>query len=152
MKILFAPFSKPLRGKEGPNPKDYPWPDQLVKLLEHSGHEVVQMGCTGEKQVAKSFLQDLKFEEAKQALLAHDTFISCDSYLQHLASLVGRRGIVLFGPSDPIIFGHSLHINLLKNRDYLRPKQFENWEAWKSNDSAFVSPEAIMSALRSQWN
>jgi hypothetical protein len=26
----------------------YPWPKELVKLLEDAGHIVIQIGCTGE--------------------------------------------------------------------------------------------------------
>jgi hypothetical protein len=49
--------------------KHYPWPKELVKLLEDARHIVIQMGCTGEGQVSdrlrKNFGQRLKCGEHK---------------------------------------------------------------------------------------
>ncbi len=39
-----------------PAPPHYPWPKELVKLLE-DGHIVIQIGCTGEEQVSDSFVR-----------------------------------------------------------------------------------------------
>ncbi len=127
MKILIAPFAKKMREKTTPNPKDYPFTKDLVELLTKEGHEVVQIGVAGEEQVAPLFLKNLSYQETEEKLNEYDTFISVDSYLQHHAWIIGKRGIVLWGLSDPIIYGHDIHINLLKDRRYLRKEMFNVW-------------------------
>lgn len=152
MKILFAPFSRKLRGKPGPNPKDYPFSRELLKLLIN--HDVTQIGSRGEKQFDIPFIADLSFQEVCESLKACDTFISVDSFLQHAAWLVNKPGIVLWGPSDPLIFGHDIHINLLRDRKYLRAgwRQFSDWESCPLCPQAFVSPEEVVKALNEIHN
>jgi ADP-heptose:LPS heptosyltransferase len=77
-----------------------------------------------------------------------DTWISCDSFFQHLAWDEGKPGIVLWSVSDPNIFGHSENINLLKSRDCLAPNQFLWWEATEYDPNKFVEPERVLEALQ----
>jgi hypothetical protein len=64
-----------------------------------------------------------------------------------LAWDIGKPGIVLWGQSDPLIFGHPENNNLLKDRKYLREKQFWWWEQCDYNAEAFVRPEEIIKHL-----
>jgi len=75
------------------------------------------------------------------------TWISVDSFFQHYAWDLGKRGIVLWGQSDPNVFGHPENINLLKDRKYLREKQFWLWEQTPYIKEAFVSPQEIIKCL-----
>ena len=76
------------------------------------------------------------------------TWISCDSFLQHLGWDQGKKGIVLWGPSDPLIFGHPENINLLKDRSYLVKNQFLWWEATEHQNERFVEPHIVLEYLK----
>ena len=146
MKILFSPFARSLPNMDF-NPKDYVWPEEVVKFLGEQGHEVVQVGIEGERQVANEFKKGLSFTQLGDLILACDTAITVDSYLQHHFDYLGKRAIVIFGVSDPLIFGHPRHINLLKDRKYLRPNQFETYNGHPWVKEAFVEPEEVVCAL-----
>ena len=51
--------------------------------------------------------------------------------------------------SDPVIFGHPENVNLLKDRKYLREKQFWLWEQCEFNADAFVTSDVVLEALES---
>src|SRR5947208_5903592 len=146
MRILFAPYARPLRNNNV-NAKNYPHAKALVDLLCEHKHLVTQIGVEGETQVAPDFFKNLSFKDVSTQLRANDTFISVDSYLQHHAWLLGVWGVVLWGQSDPLIFGHAGHINLLKDRKYLRPDQFNTYEGLACLDEAFVRPSAVLEAV-----
>jgi hypothetical protein len=74
--------------------------------------------------------------------------MSCDSFFQHFCWDLGKPGVVVFGQSDPNIFGHPENINLLKDRSYLRDKQFWIWEQAEYKEDAFVNPEVVLEALK----
>ena len=147
MRILFAPFAARAPSLGGrPSPKDYPWAKELgVKLQEN--HEVIQVGGSQDEQVAEDFRKNLSFPEVEELIKGSDTGICVDSYLQHHFWSVGRRAIVLFGISDPLIFGHSIHLNLLKDRSYLRPQQYDLYYTNQYCPEAFVSLSEILDAL-----
>lgn len=149
MKILLAPFARALRDNHDnrSNPKDYPWGKELAELLIKNGHQVIQVGCTGEEQVTPEIILNPTFQELEAIIKDADTFIAVDSYLQHLCWFLNKKGIALWGQSDPRIFGHRFHINLLKDRKYLRPDPFNVWEARTVIPEAFVSPQEILEAL-----
>ena len=65
-------------------------------------------------------------------------------FLPHLCdchSLPG--GIVLFGLSDPEIFGYEQNASVLLDRKYLRQGQAEKWIDVKANQCAWLPPEEI---------
>lgn len=146
MKLLFAPYARPLRNGNV-NAKNYPFAQGLVDLLGQRGHLVTQIGVEGETDLGQRFLKGLSFNQVSAELKAYDSFIAVDSYLQHHAWLLGVRGVVLWAQSDPLIFGHPLHVNLLKGRDYLRPDQFNTYEGLACRDDAFVEPSVVMETL-----
>lgn len=141
--IIISPYSKKLRnGQE--NPKNYPWWPELVKLIDEP---IIQVGINGEKQLVDDFRKNLSLTELSDLIKECRTWISCDSFFQHLAWDLGKPGIVLWGQSDPLIFGHPENINLLKNRKYLRKKQFWWWEQCEYNADAFVKPAEVIKYL-----
>lgn len=151
MKILLAPFAKKLRDKPGPNPKNFPFAKELVQLLEKEGHQVVQIGVEGEEQICKEFLKNKSFKEVTNLLNEFDTFIGVDSYLQHHAWYIGKKGVVVWGNSWPQIYGHDIHINLLKDKKYLRQEPFNIWEAVEPCPEAFVTPKEVLRALKENF-
>lgn len=148
--ILFAPFAARCHSLNGnPSPKDYPFAKELCRLLENND-EIIQVGGDTDEQIAKDFRKNLSFREVGNLIRESKTGICVDSYLQHYYWFLNRKAIVLWGISDPIIFGHKMHLNLLKDRKYLRPNQFDLYYSNEYNTEAFVAPNEVMKALR-EW-
>lgn len=141
--IIIAPYAKAMR-VDKPHPKNYPyWPELISGINDH----VVQVGVEGEYQLTKDFRKGLSIAELTKIIKACHTWISVDSFFQHLAWDAGKKGIVLFGQSDPLIFGHPENINLLASRKLLREKQFWLWEQTELNPETFVRPKIVLEAL-----
>jgi ADP-heptose:LPS heptosyltransferase len=121
-----------------------------VTLLRISGEHLIQIGLHGEKKLegVDDFFVNLKFKEIDQLLLKAKLFISVDNCLPHLAHHIGiKKGIVIWGPSDPLIFGYPEFMNLLKDRKYLRNSQYQKWHLIPYNRDAFVGPEVVANAV-----
>lgn len=142
--IVISPYSKKLlNGKQ--NPKNYPYWRELIAMIDD---HIVQVGVDGEEQLVPDFRKNLSIAELRQLLRECKTFISCDSFVQHLGWDVGKKGIVLWSVSDPNIYGHPENINLLKDRKYLAENQFLWWEFVNHNPESFVSPEEVIYNLQ----
>jgi len=148
-KVLISPFAQLLRnGKE--NPKNFPYWEDLIGLMKQAGITVIQIGSTKDKQLpgVDVFKQNLRLSEIKDLVTECDTWISVDSFLQHLCAYHKlQRGIVIFSQSDPKIFGYTRNINMLKDKRYLRDKQFWLWEQCDYKQEAFVSAQEVMDTL-----
>lgn len=148
--ILIAPFAKKLRWGEHPNPKNYPHWKELIRLLREKNHsDIQQVGIEGEEQLVHLFHKNLTIDQLNLLIDDCSLWIGVDSFFQHLAWDRGKPGIVLWGPSDPLIFGHPENINLLKDRKYLRKEQFWWWEQCEYNEDAFVAPTDVLSVVES---
>jgi ADP-heptose:LPS heptosyltransferase len=132
-----------------PNPKDYPYWPQLVKALEDLGHTVVQIGLEGEKPLVDTFHKGLTLSEISMLVVESDFWISVDSFLPHLAHHLRKPGIVLWGPSDPRIFGYPENRNLTRGPTYYRKNQFSFWEDCTADPEAFVLPEDVLKVVES---
>lgn len=150
MKIVLFPWAKKLRNG-GNNPKNYPWWPELVEKLQALGHELIQVGVEGEEQLVDDFRKNLKLQELSDLLRSADTWIGVDSFGQHLGWDLGIKGIVIFGQSDPNIFGHSENINILKSREYLREQQFWWWEQAEYREEVFVDPNVIIKTFQENF-
>jgi len=128
MKILIVPGNVQ-------NAKSYPYWDSLLSLLKD--HEIRKIEGI------------LKEQEIIDAINWCDTWISIDSFVQHLVTYHHLKpGIVLWGKSDPLIFGYPTNINLLKDRKYLREDQFKWWKDEPIDIDVFVQPEEIIKRLQ----
>jgi ADP-heptose:LPS heptosyltransferase len=134
------------------HPKNYPYWTELVEKLTSEGHTLIQVGIEGEEQFVPDFRKNLSVADITTLLLECDTFIGVDSFGQHLGWSLSVKGIVIFGQSDPTIFGHPENINLLKDRKYLRDKQFWLWEQAEFIEDAFVSADEVISALHQHFD
>lgn len=141
--IIIHPFARPLRNGNK-NPKDYPY---WRELIEHIDEHIIQVGVDGEEQLVEDFRKNLSIDELSELIDECRTWIGVDSFFQHLCWDLGKPGIVLWGQSDPLIFGHSENINLLKDRKYLRANQFHLWDMTEYKKEAFVEPEEILRHL-----
>ena len=144
--IIIAPYAQKLRTSKE-NPKNYPYWELLVEELQKTMH-VVQVGVTGEKQLVPDFRTDLPISALRELLWQCRTWIGVDSFFQHLGWDEGIKGVVLWGPSDPLIYGHPENINLLKGREYLTENQFLWWEATEHKNERFLKPKEVLEYLK----
>ena len=142
--IIISPFAKKLRENK-PHPKNYPYWKELIQGL--SEFEIIQIGIEGETQLVSDFRKNLSSIELSKLVNECDTWISVDSFFQHFCWDLNKQGIVLFGQSDPLIFGHSENINLLQDRKYLREKQFWLWEQAEFKKESFVKPDIVINEI-----
>lgn len=142
MKIVIFPFAKKLRENKL-HPKNYPWWPELIDLLIKDNHKIIQVGIEEETQLVEDFRKNLSYTDLCNLLKSSDTWISVDSFGQHLGWSLGIRGIAIFGQSDPNIFGHSENINILKSKKYLRKQQFWLWEQTEFIEESFLEADKI---------
>jgi ADP-heptose:LPS heptosyltransferase len=142
--IIIAPYAQKLR-TDKLNPKNYPYWKELIAMINEP---IIQVGVEGEEQLVEKFVKNASMEELRQLIQTCRTWISVDSFFQHLGWDEGKKGIVLWGPSDPVIFGHPENINLLKDRSYLVKNQFLWWEATEHQNERFVEPHIVLEYLK----
>lgn len=143
--IIISPWAKELLSKK-PNPKSPPinwWKSLVTKIQE----PIIQVGITGEKQLVSDFRLNLSIQDLKVLLNECRTFITIDSFFQHLAWDLNKPGIVIWGQSNPRIFGHDIHTNLLKDEKYLMEDQFLMWELITYREDCFVTPKEVIEKL-----
>ena len=141
--IIISPYSKALlSGKQ--NPKNYPYWEELISLIKEP---IIQVGIEGEKQLVGDFRKNLRISELRELIQECKTWISCDSFFQHLGWDEGKQGIVLWSVSDPLIYGHPENINLLKDRSSLAENQFLWWEFVEHRNDRFVKPKEVIQYL-----
>jgi len=151
--IIVSPFAKKMRnrlpnGDEKINPKNYPFWNDVVRVLQKKNYHVIQIGVEGESSIgADEIRHNLSLQELQKLLNSCDSWISVDTFFQHFATYYRKRGVVIFGKSDPNIFGYDQNINLLKDRKNLRPDQFGLWETVDFNINDFVEPNAVIDAV-----
>ena len=74
-----------------------------------------------------------------------NAWFAVDNFFQHFATYYKiPNGFVMFGQSDPNIFGYPQNTNILKNRKYLRPDQFGFWWDRPYIKEAFLEPEEVI--------
>lgn len=94
------------------------WDDEywkeLVSLLTKD-FDVVQVGGAKEKPIegVTTYLMGLTSIRQTMSLVKNAlTTVSVDSFIGHVSPAVGKTGVVLFGRSNPYIFGHDSNINV----------------------------------------
>ena len=138
--IIIHPFSKALlSGKV--NPKNFPYWQELIAMINEP---IVQIGVTGEKQLVDDFRCDLPIAKLCDLIQECRTWVSVDSFFQHLCWTESKPGVVLWSVSDPLIFGHPENTNLLKDRYFLTVNQFLWWESTEFNANSFMKPSEIL--------
>lgn len=147
--VVISPYSANLSawGNE-PNPKNYPYWSSIVDYLTSKGVDIIQIGITPEPKISDKvtqFLKNLHFKEILELIKNSLFWMSVDNFLPHLVQHLTppKKGIVIFGKSDPNIFGYSTNINILKSREYLRPDQFAYWFNEPFDPNVFPEPEKI---------
>jgi ADP-heptose:LPS heptosyltransferase len=150
--IIISPYARPLRNGK-PHPKDYPCWKELIPLIDEP---IVQVGVQGEIQLVPDFRTNLSLTDLAKLVGECKTWIAVDSFFQHFCWDLGKKGIVLFGQSNPEIFGHPENFNLFNKREigpgcwfpYFREQQFWLWEQAEVIPEAFVKPEVVLEHLK----
>jgi ADP-heptose:LPS heptosyltransferase len=145
--ILISPYAKPLRNG-GNNPKNFPYWKEVVSGL--NGEGIIQIGAGDENPISNKvkLKKNLSFAEIEELVNKCRVWVSIDTFLPHMAHHLKKPGVVIFGQSDPNIFGYPENKNLLVNRKYLRPDQFLIWEQAEYIEEAFVKPEVVVESLK----
>lgn len=144
--ILISPFSRPLTSGTR-NPKNYPFWNEVIEGLPE--YEFIQIGQEGEEILVNDCRFNLPPVELAKLIERVKIWVSVDNFLPHMANISNIPGIVIWGPSDPMIYGYPQNKNLLKDRSYLRPDQFGIWDSVEFNADAFIHPNAVIEAIRS---
>lgn len=142
--ILLHAYAQRLRNGMT-NPKTFPHWAELLERLDIS--DVVQIGVSGDEPLVPEFRADRPLSELKALVRECDWWLAIDSFLPHLAQHEGKSGVVIWSKSDPLIFGYRQNLNLLKDRRYLRARQFRVWEEETCDPEAFLSVEEIATAI-----
>ena len=151
MRVLLSPFCKPMRNDKR-NPKEYPWWNDVVKQLVEHDVGVVQLSTKVDPTLPGTFLRydDLSYSDIVEAVNVFDVWLSCDSFLPHLCYAYGLKpGVVVWGKSDPRVFGYPCNKNLIKSEGCLRRYQFNIWEEEQYDERVFVRPAVVMESVLS---
>ena len=131
------------------NPKNYPWWPELISKLPQP---IVQVGLPGETQLVPDFQCGLSLEGLASLIHECDFWISCDSFVQHYAWDLGKPGVVLWGPSDPIIYGHPENMNITKGREFQSKEQFLMWHLIENRTDWWQTPDLIIHMIKQKYN
>lgn len=149
MKVLISPYTRTLRNGLQ-HPKDFPYWEYLIKLMLEKGYEPIQIGTGTDPAIfgITDMRKELPLLQIRELIKECDTWISIDSFLPHLNHFYDRKpGVVIFSQSDPQIFGYEENINLLRDRKYVRERQFWMWEQATYDYNAFVSAQEVFDSL-----
>lgn len=118
------------------NAKSYPYWEELCDLLKD--HEVTRVNSI------------IPIAKIKEMVNNNDIWISIDSFLPHLVHFYHLKpGIVIWGKSDPLIFGYPENRNLFKDTKYLKAQQFQWWKDEPIEEKVFITPQEILTVILS---
>lgn len=140
------PFSR--RNYDGSmSAKTYPFWKDLIGLLHNNNHTLTQIGEIGEEKLVSDVRFNLQKKDHKKLLAEHDTFISVDTWYPHFAHKLGRPGVVIWGKSDPAIYGYDTHFNIFKDRRYFRKEQFRIWSEEPYDANVFLTADKVLESV-----
>ena len=142
MLTIISPWS---RHKD--NAKNYPYWNKLVFGLSVRGWNFCQVGVGDEYKIPGcEYKFNLTLPELEKLALDVGHFIAIDNFYHHMAYSLGIKGVTLFGPSDPLIFGYPTQTNILKSREFLRKDQFGFYKdyKWKNAQEGWYEAEEVI--------
>ena len=128
--------------------KSYPYWGELIPKIKSLGYRLAQIGMRGEVPLEgmDDYWWSLSFKELEDKVRICRCWISVDNFFQHMINSMDIRvkGIVIWGISDPDIFGYDYNTNILKDRKYLRPDPFGTWKEIKEDEKTKVKKDIYM--------
>jgi SAM-dependent methyltransferase len=132
--------------------KSYPYWKELIPLIKSLGFSLTQIGRNSEEKLDNmdEYCFDLSFKELEEKVYTCKTWIGVDNFFQHFINSLNNpvKGIVIFGTSDPKLFGYHYNTNILKSKKYLRSNQIETWNGVIQDLNAFERPEIIFDIVK----
>ena len=111
-----SPYNNPNQPKPQPKiVKNYPneLAEKLVEEIKKKYNiQVVNMHLPNENPIKGTLEINLPYRQWFALLTQAETFVSIDSSLQHAGTAVNKKGIVLWGGTDPKMYGYDIHTNL----------------------------------------
>jgi len=148
--ILISPYSRKV-SDDMKNPKNYPWWKQVVsELKDDVDDEIIQIGVKGEPDIGvHKLLVNLPLLSLARLVNDCKVWASVDNFLPHFCNYhyPEKRGVVIYGPSDPDIFGYPHNVNFLRDRCHLRIWQFEKWTQCDYKEERFVEPAIVTESI-----
>lgn len=151
--VILAPWSR--RVKESPpdnqvmtNAKNYPHWAVVVHQLRQAQIFVTQIGVpTDDCVVGVDQFIHPKLKEIPELISRSNTWMSVDSFLQHLCAFKKLcPGVVVWGPSKPVHFGYLTNINL-QLPNVARADVFGRWENESFSPANWPNPETVSQAI-----
>ena len=156
--IIISPYSF-----DPKHAKSYPYWDALIPKIKEFGYKLIQIGRKDEVPLTgmDDYWWDYPLSFLSEYTKTCSGWIGVDNFFQHLVNCVDTevKGVVIWGVSDPLIFGYDYNTNILKGRKYLRPDQFGTWRNKREdgsmivdsyiprNNDAFERPDEIIKVL-----
>lgn len=133
------------------NPKEYPYFKELIDILISEGNMVIQIGKDKREKICPTFIEDLSFNDLKLILNRCDYWISVDTFIQHLVKTenINKRGVVLWGPSDPKYFGYEENLNIFKDSKNFRERQYMWWRGISPDYKIWLNPKEVLNIIKS---
>jgi hypothetical protein len=147
---LIQPYARILKNKKR-NAKNYPFWPALVTKLQVEGYELTQLHCENEVRINKLPIFEGKLSEVEKALANFDFFIAVDSFLPHMARIQNKNGVVLWGKSDPLLFGYPENLNLFGGREHMTRPQFLPWEEEPHDVKVFMKVDEVVKAVKDRF-
>lgn len=169
--VQFMGGNQAMNGKQNQKTmtKDYPpklieeFVMKFLKKYEKRNYRIVNYGLPFEFAIPNTLpTDDIPYTAAGYLLSKAETFVAVDSNLQHFSACreVKKKGVVLWGATDPVSFGYKHNVNLSGecpykdlhcNRPYFMPTSdvVGKGNPWmcKTKDCVEISPDAILKEL-----
>jgi hypothetical protein len=144
--LVISPFSRVLiNGKK--NPKNYAHWGKVIPVLKEKYH-LIQIGIEGEEDLGcHEFRKSASFSDIRLLISKSDGWLCVETFLMHMGHLLGKRGVVIWHVCRPDLYGYTENINLVKDKKYFRPNQFDLFEDTPYNEEAHVAPKKVIEAV-----
>ena len=126
----------------------FPGTAKKFKLWEDSKWEELKKILIKDEHEVEIITEDkgLTYKEIAKKIKICKTFITVDSFAGHLGNAVSKRGIVLFGGTDPKIFGHKNNINICSG--VYQDKQWLSNEELKNDLMKKITVDEVYNAIK----
>ncbi len=148
--VIISPFSRKTHLTAKESPKNAPrelW-KTIIDDLRAKGIKTTQLGVDGEEDLlTNEFIKNAAPSELLILLKQADLSISVDNWLPHFCHFYKiNKNIVLWGKSNPEIFGYQEFTNLYKDKKYFRigREQYKYWQDVEYQPEAFVSSQVVL--------
>jgi len=155
--LIVAPYPARIpNGKK--NCKEYPWWNELTSLIkEKTDYVIYQFVSLEEKKLSHiDYYIDTfnKLWEQEKLIKSCTCWISVDNYFHHFMNVIdsGKKGIVLWGKTDPLIYGYPGNVNMLKDRANLRKQKFSVLGIEDFDPKVFYRPTEVLEVLEELIN